>query len=104
MSRAVRIQPFSQGDLASASDEVRLMTVAAAAQYCGMSTSTYRRHVNCGRLPGPMPHVNRIDRLSIDEAISKIQRKKTNARSTSVRSEIAIWRKTKQLKEASNDD
>ena len=81
----------------------RLLTLSGAAAYCGMSASTYRRHMHDGRLPTPLSQFNRIDRVAIDAAIARTAGNTRTKSGVSARSEIAAWRNTKLRKEASND-
>ena len=44
----------------------RGLTAAEAAAYCGISEGTFRSRVREGKLPRPIPHLNRWDRRAID--------------------------------------
>lgn len=53
-------------------DKPRLMTRAEAAAYCGYTPEHFSRHVSAGRLPSPLPHMHRWDRLAIDKALDAV--------------------------------
>ena len=44
----------------------RGLTAAEAAAYCGISEATFRKGVREGKLPRPIPHLNRWDKRALD--------------------------------------
>ena len=47
----------------------RLLTIEAAAAYCGVTVSTYRAWISEARVPGPVPGTRRYDLRAIDRAL-----------------------------------
>ncbi len=93
-----------QAKITPVTDDARLMTMAAAAAYCGMSVTTYRRHIKDGSLPAPLVPLNRIDRLALDNAISGSAPENRTSSNTSAKAEITAWRNAQQRKVPTNDN
>lgn len=93
-----------QAQITPVAEDARLMTVAAAAAYCGMSVATYRRRIKDGSLPAPLAPFNRIDRLALDNTISGSTSLAKRRSNTSAKAEIAAWRDAQQRKVPTNDN
>lgn len=50
----------------------RLQTEAEAAKAIGIELATFRHLVACGRLPKPLPEVDRYDMRAIDAALDRM--------------------------------
>ena len=59
------------------SKEPRLISLAQAASYCGLSPSGYRAAMRAGRYPGPLSGGRKIDKRALDLAIDKLSGIKT---------------------------
>ena len=53
-------------------EEQRLISLARAASYCGLSTSGYRAATRAGRYPGPVSGGRKIDKRPLDLAIDRL--------------------------------
>ena len=47
----------------------RGLSAAEAAAYCGISEGSFRSRVRDGKLPRPIPHLNRWDKKALDRHI-----------------------------------
>ncbi len=65
---AVRQQSFPAEGVVSK----RGLTLMEAAEYCGISPSTYRCWMGEGRVPGYWPNTRRIDRVALEAALDKM--------------------------------
>lgn len=59
-------------DRARPAIEPRLLSKAAAATYCGLTSGGYDAWVRAGRLPGPIAGTHRYDRKAIDSALDRL--------------------------------
>ncbi len=50
----------------------RGLTILEAAQYCGVSSSTYRQWMCKGIVPRPWPQTRRVDRFALDDALNRM--------------------------------
>lgn len=50
----------------------RGLTLAEAAEYCGVTASAYRNWLRQGFVPGCWPGTRRIDRFALDTALDKM--------------------------------
>jgi len=74
----------------------RLLSKAAAAEYCSLSPSSFGKWVRDGRLPKSIPETHRWDRLAIDSALDRV----SGIASASTVSALDEWRSTRNALDA----
>jgi hypothetical protein len=72
----------------------RLVTDQEGADYIGLPLATFRAWVEIGRLPKPIPDVDKFDIKALDQAIDGISGLDTPANA------LDAWRETKESKRA----
>lgn len=70
----------------------RLISKKEAADYCGISCTTYDRWAEKRLVPGFLPEIRKIDRFALEKAVDKLAR--TRRRSTPA-SGLDAWRTSK---------
>jgi hypothetical protein len=72
----------------------RLVTEEEGADYIGLPLATFRAWVEIGRLPKPIPDVDKFDIKALDQAIDRISGLDTPANA------LDAWRESKEAKRA----